>query len=72
MLVLVLLVALLAGARALAFLRRRAYVVPDDVKAVAYDVLRHRVALTYEAEAENETDEELRDDAHDDLTGDDG
>jgi len=40
------------AARAHAFLRRRAYVTPDDVRAVAPDVLRHRLALTYEAEAE--------------------
>jgi MoxR-like ATPase len=50
---------LVAAARAQAFLRRRAYVVPDDVKAVAYDVLRHRVALTYEAEAEEVTPEKV-------------
>jgi MoxR-like ATPase len=40
------------AARAHAFLRRRAYVTPEDVKAVAHDVLRHRLTLTYEAEAE--------------------
>jgi MoxR-like ATPase len=40
------------ASRAHAFLRRRAYVTPEDVKAVAYDVLRHRITLTYEAEAE--------------------
>ena len=50
---------LVAAARAHAFLRRRGYVVPDDVKAVAYDVLRHRVALTYEAEAEELTPEKV-------------
>jgi MoxR-like ATPase len=50
---------LLAAARAHAFLRRRAFVVPDDVKAVAYDVLRHRIALTYEAEAEELTAEKV-------------
>jgi MoxR-like ATPase len=50
---------LLAAARAHAFLRRRGYVVPDDVKAVAYDVLRHRIALTYEAEAEEVTPEKV-------------
>ncbi|MBM3260066.1 MAG: AAA family ATPase [Candidatus Sericytochromatia bacterium] len=43
---------LLRAARAHAFLRRRAYVLPDDVKAVAPDVLRHRLVLGYEAEAE--------------------
>jgi MoxR-like ATPase len=40
------------AARAHAFLRGRAYVTPDDVKAVAREVLRHRLILTYEAEAE--------------------
>jgi len=40
------------ASRAHAFLRRRAYVTPEDVKAIAYDVLRHRITLTYEAEAE--------------------
>ncbi len=43
------------AARALAFLRGRAYVVPEDIKAVAPDVLRHRVLLTFEAEAEDVT-----------------
>ena len=47
------------GARAHAFLRRRAYVTPEDVKAIAYDVLRHRITLTYEAEAEEVTAEKV-------------
>jgi MoxR-like ATPase len=47
------------AARAHAFLRRRAYVTPEDVKAVAYDVLRHRITLTYEAEAEEITAERV-------------
>jgi MoxR-like ATPase len=47
------------AARSHAFLRRRAYVTPEDVKAVAYDVLRHRVTLTYEAEAEEVTAERV-------------
>ncbi|HEY2030218.1 MAG TPA: MoxR family ATPase [Myxococcales bacterium] len=47
------------AARAHAFLKRRGFVTPEDVKAVAYDVLRHRVSLTYEAEAENLTSEKL-------------
>jgi MoxR-like ATPase len=47
------------AARAHAFLRHRGFVTPEDVKAVAYDVLRHRVALTYEAEAENLTPEKV-------------
>jgi MoxR-like ATPase len=41
------------AARAHAYLRGRTYVVPEDVKAMAYDVLRHRVLLTFEAEAED-------------------
>jgi len=47
--------ALSEAARAVAFLRGRGYVVPEDVKEIAKDVLRHRVLLTYEAEAENVT-----------------
>jgi MoxR-like ATPase len=50
-------IALTLAARAMAFLQGRHFVVPQDVKAVAYDVLRHRVTLTYEAEAENVTAE---------------
>ena len=47
------------ASRAYAVLRGRAYVVPDDIKAVGLDVLRHRVAPTYEAEAEEKTSEDL-------------
>ena len=47
------------AARAHAFLRHRGFVTPEDVKAIAYDVLRHRVSLTYEAEAENLTSEKV-------------
>lgn len=47
------------AAKAYAFLRRRGYVIPEDVRAIAMDVLRHRVGLTYEAEAENVTSEEV-------------
>ncbi len=47
------------GARAFAFIRRRGYVIPEDVRAVCLDVLRHRVALTYEAEAEEMTSEQV-------------
>jgi MoxR-like ATPase len=50
---------LLRGARAQAFLDGRGYVTPQDVKSIGYDVLRHRVAVTYEAEAEDVTSEEL-------------
>ncbi len=39
--------------------RRRGYVIPEDVRAVCHDVLRHRIGLTYEAEAENITSEEI-------------
>ena len=47
------------GARAIAFLNGRGFVTPQDVKDIAYDVLRHRVILTYEAEAEQTTPEEV-------------
>lgn len=47
------------AARAYAFIKRRGYVVPEDVRAVAHDVLRHRIGLTYEAEASNVTSEEV-------------
>jgi len=47
------------AAKAHALLRRRAFVTPEDVKAVAYDVLRHRITLTYEAEAEEVTPEKV-------------
>jgi MoxR-like ATPase len=52
-------IALAQAARALAFLRRRGYVVPEDVRSVCPDVLRHRIGLTYEAEAENVRPEEI-------------
>ena len=45
--------------RAYAFIRRRGYVIPEDVRAVCHDVLRHRIGLTYEAEAENITTEQI-------------
>ena len=48
-----------AAARANAFIRRRAYVTPEDVKSIGMDVLRHRVILTYEAEAEELTSEDI-------------
>ena len=47
------------AARAYAFIKRRGYVVPEDVRAVCYDVLRHRIGLSYEAEATNLTAEEV-------------
>ncbi len=47
------------AARAYAFIKRRGYVIPEDIRAVAHDVLRHRIGLTYEAEASNVTSEEI-------------
>ena len=47
------------AARSFAFIKRRGYVVPEDVRAIAHDVLRHRIGLTYEAEATNVTQDEL-------------
>jgi MoxR-like ATPase len=47
------------AARAYAFIKRRGYVIPEDVRAVAHDVLRHRIGLTYEAEANNISSEEI-------------
>ena len=47
------------AAKAYAFIKRRGYVIPEDIRAVAYDVLRHRIGLTYEAEAENITTEDI-------------
>lgn len=47
------------AAKCFAFIKRRGYVVPEDVRAVVHDVLRHRIGITYEAEAENVTSEEI-------------
>ena len=47
------------GARAMAFIRRRGYVIPEDVRAICFDILRHRIAVTYEAEAEDITSETI-------------
>lgn len=52
-------ISLAKAARAYAFIKRRGYVVPEDVRAVAHDVLRHRIGLTYEAEAAMVTSEEI-------------
>lgn len=52
-------ISLALAARCLAFIRQRGYVVPDDVRSVAYDVLRHRIGLTYEAEAADVTREKI-------------
>lgn len=50
---------LATAAKCYAFLKRRGYVIPEDVRAVVYDVLRHRIGITYEAEAENVTSEDI-------------
>lgn len=47
------------AARAYAFIKRRGYVIPEDIRAVCYDVLRHRIGLSYEAEANNLTSDEI-------------
>ncbi len=47
------------ASRAYAFIKQRGYVIPEDVRAVAHDVLRHRIGLTYEAEASNTTSDEI-------------
>jgi MoxR-like ATPase len=47
------------ASKAYAFIKRRGYVIPEDVRAVAHDVMRHRIGLTYEAEAENITTEAI-------------
>jgi MoxR-like ATPase len=52
-------IALATASKALAFLKRRGYVIPEDIRNVCPDVLRHRIGLTYEAEAENVTSEDI-------------
>ena len=52
-------IGLARAARAYAFLRQRGYVIPEDVRAVCHDVLRHRIGLSYEAEANNITADEV-------------
>ncbi len=52
-------ISLAKAAKSYAFIKRRGYVIPEDVRAVCHDVLRHRIGLTYEAEAENVTSEEI-------------
>ena len=47
------------AAKCYAFIRRRGYVIPEDVRAIVEDVLRHRIGITYEAEAENITSEDI-------------
>jgi MoxR-like ATPase len=50
---------LATAAKAYAFIKRRGYVIPEDVRAICHDVLRHRIGITYEAEAENITSEDI-------------
>ena len=52
-------ISLARAARSYAFLRQRGYVIPEDVRAVCHDVMRHRIGLTYEAEANNITADEI-------------
>tara|TARA_R110002096_G_scaffold233849_2_gene423982 strand:- start:10337 stop:11386 length:1050 start_codon:yes stop_codon:yes gene_type:complete len=52
-------ISLASAAKAYAFIKRRGYVIPEDVRAIAKDVLRHRIGLSYEAEAENITSEDI-------------
>jgi len=47
------------AAKAYAFIKRRGYVIPEDVRAVCHDVMRHRIGISYEAEAENVTSEQI-------------
>ncbi len=54
-------ISLSAASKAYAFIKRRGYVIPEDVRAVCHEVLRHRIGLTYEAEAENVTSDEIID-----------
>jgi MoxR-like ATPase len=49
------------ASKSFAFIKRRGYVIPEDVRAICHDVLRHRIAVTYEAEAENVTSENIVD-----------
>ena len=53
--------ALIHASKAWAFVQKRDYVIPEDVRAVCHDVLRHRIGLTYEAEAENITAKDIVD-----------
>ena len=54
-------ISLAAASKAYAFIKRRGYVIPEDVRAVCHEVLRHRIGLTYEAEAENVTTDAIID-----------
>ena len=52
-------ISLALAARTYAFIKRRGYVIPEDIRAVCHDVMRHRIGLSYEAEANNLTSEEV-------------
>ena len=52
-------ISLALAAKAYAFIKRRGYVIPEDIRAVCHDVLRHRIGITYEAEAENINSEQI-------------
>jgi MoxR-like ATPase len=52
-------ISLALAAKAYAFIKRRGYVIPEDIRAVCHDVMRHRIGITYEAEAENVTSEHI-------------
>ena len=52
-------ISLAMASKAFAFINRRGYVIPEDIRAICHDVLRHRIGLTYEAEAENITAEDI-------------
>jgi MoxR-like ATPase len=52
-------ISLATAAKAYAFIKHRGYVIPEDVRAIAHDVLRHRIGITYEAEAENITQDQI-------------
>ncbi len=55
-------ISLALAAKAYAFIKRRGYVIPEDIRAVCHDVMRHRIGITYEAEAENITSEQILND----------
>ena len=50
---------LAAAAKAYSFIKRKGYVIPEDIRALCHDILRHRIGISYEAEAENITSEEI-------------
>ena len=52
-------ISLALASKAFAFIQRRGYVIPEDVRSICFDVLRHRIGLSYEAEAENISTEDI-------------